>query len=45
MDTVAVEVAASAVVAFGGARVEVPGEDLGVAQRPPAGGFGDGGVL
>jgi len=32
MDAVPVEVAAGAVVVLGGARVGVPGEDLGVAQ-------------
>src|SRR3954452_15023231 len=32
VDAVAVEVAAGAVVVFGGTRVGVPGEDLGVAK-------------
>src|SRR5680860_1478112 len=33
VDAVSVEVASGAVVVLGGARVGVPGEDLGVAQR------------
>lgn len=33
MDTVAVEIATSAVVVLGGARVGVPGKDLRIAQR------------
>jgi hypothetical protein len=36
---VPVEVAAGAVVVLGGARVGVPGEDLGVAQRADVAGM------
>ena len=45
VDTVAVQVAASAVVVLGGAGVGVPGEDLGIAQGyAGVEGVGDGGV-
>ena len=45
VDAVSVEVAAGAVVVLGGARVGVPCEDLGVAERDPGlEGVGDGRV-
>lgn len=45
MDTVPVEVAPRAVVVLGGSRVDVPGEDLGVAERDSdVEGVGEGGV-
>ncbi|WGY00853.1 hypothetical protein QI633_20220 [Nocardioides sp. QY071] len=45
MDAVAVEVSSGAVVVFGGSRVGVPSEDLGVPQWDASvEGVGDGGV-
>ena len=35
VDSVPVEVASSAVVVLGGARVGMPGQDLGITQRDP----------
>jgi len=45
VDAVAVEISSGTVVVFGGSRVGVPGEDLGVPQRDASvEGVGDGGV-